>query len=155
MTDLGTLPGDSCSAVMAMNSRGDVVGGSGPCGPIFHAFLRENGGPMLDLNSLIASNPGVTILDALGINGRGEIAVWGLLPNGDVHAMVLIPCHGVGDCQNAVTTRNHLPRSFGPRISVQTRRRQMDIFTAYRARLVQQYHIPGLIQLISDPSVMP
>ena len=57
-------------------------------------FLRVRpiaGGPAIDLNSLV-SNADMTLTTPLYINSRGVIAGNGLLPNGDIHAFVLIPC---------------------------------------------------------------
>jgi probable HAF family extracellular repeat protein len=102
--DLGALPGDSCANAYYVNARGQVVGTSEsrdlcliPTGE--HAFLRENGGPMVDLNSLIPPGSSLQLTFAVAINDRGEIAGFGV-PAGcapqDVslcgHAYVLIPC---------------------------------------------------------------
>jgi probable HAF family extracellular repeat protein len=97
MTDLGTLPGDSCSQSQAVNSKGQMVGESStsPVCDFFinaRAFLWENGGPMVDLNTLVPSGSGLSLNGAVDINSRGEIAGSGLLANGDVHAVLLIPC---------------------------------------------------------------
>jgi probable HAF family extracellular repeat protein len=55
------------------------------------AFLWENGSSV-DLNTLVISNPsGAQLTIALSINERGEIAAQGVLPNGDVHAFLLVP----------------------------------------------------------------
>ena len=94
MTDLGTLPGDVVSQPQAVNSRGQVVGASSQT-PDFtanRAFLWESGGPMVDLNALVISGLGVQLLSAVDINNRGEIDAVGVLPTGDTHAILLIPC---------------------------------------------------------------
>jgi probable HAF family extracellular repeat protein len=96
MTDLGTADGDPCSYAVGINSKGQVVGSSTDCTNYVHASLWEDGGPMVDLNSLIPSNSGVQLTLALYINDRGEIAAHGTLSNGDQHAFLLIPC-GLGD----------------------------------------------------------
>ena len=87
MTDLGTLGTDNCSRALMMNSTGQIVGvsihvcGSGPRkNPLNHAFLWENGGPMVDLNTLIPANSGVYLFEAEKINSRGEIVARGLPP---------------------------------------------------------------------------
>ncbi len=90
MTDLGTF--DKCSLGNGINSKGQIVGASGLCGVAKHAFLSESGAPIIDLNTLIASNSGLTLTGAIYINDRGEIAGFGLRPNGDEHAYVLMPC---------------------------------------------------------------
>jgi probable HAF family extracellular repeat protein len=96
MTDLGTQDGDPCSLALSINSRGQVVGGSTDCSTLLngHAFLWEQGGPMVDLNSFVPASSNLTLTVATLINDRSEIAVQAVLPNGDTHAMLLIPCDG-------------------------------------------------------------
>jgi probable HAF family extracellular repeat protein len=104
MIDLGTLSGDSCSNAYFVNSAGQAVGTSEsrdlcliPTGE--HAFLWENGGPMVDLNSLIPPGSSLQLTFAFAINGNGEIVGTGV-PSGCTpdnigfcgHAFVLIPC---------------------------------------------------------------
>jgi probable HAF family extracellular repeat protein len=69
MIDLGTLAGDSLSEALDINDEDHVVGISLPSA---HAFLWQNG-IMKDLNSLIPSNSALLLLEASGINDRGEI----------------------------------------------------------------------------------
>jgi probable HAF family extracellular repeat protein len=91
--DLGTVDGDPCSRALSINRQGQIVGASTDCTEYRHAFLWENGGPMLDLNTLILPGSNLTAREGDYINDRGEIAGRGVLPNGDVHAILLIPCH--------------------------------------------------------------
>jgi len=44
---------------------------------------------MIDLNDLIVGDPGMVIFEAYYINDAGDIAATGLLPNGNVHAILL------------------------------------------------------------------
>ena len=90
MKDLGTL--DKCSLGNGLDKESQIVGASGLCGVAKHAFLSEDGGPIIDLNMLIPPGSGLTLTGAIYINDRGEIAGFGLRPNGDEHAYVLIPC---------------------------------------------------------------
>ena len=93
MSDLGTVAGDACNAALSINSRGQVVGfGSANCDQEDHAFLWENGGPIVDLSTLLLSGSAVTLIEAIFINDRGEIAARGKLASGDEHAIVLLPC---------------------------------------------------------------
>lgn len=93
MTDLGTLGNDTCSRALSINQDGQIVGVISPCGGEFtHATLWENGGPIVDLDSLVLNLSGLTVREADFINDRGEIAGRAVLPNGDVHAVLLIPC---------------------------------------------------------------
>ena len=93
MTDLGALASTSFAA--SINSRGQIVGRSrigAVTNPVQHAFLWENGGPMIDLNTVIPANLGVLLGEACCINDRGEIAGLGFLPNGEMRTFLLIPC---------------------------------------------------------------
>jgi len=103
MTNLGTLHPLPYSNAQWINSRGQVVGfGASTDFSVHVAFLWENGGPMVDLNTLVPPNSKLLLGQALHINDRGEIAGDGVLPDGDHHAFVLIPCDedhpGVEDC---------------------------------------------------------
>jgi hypothetical protein len=51
---------------------------------------------MIDLNTLVPPGTGLELADAgaASINDRGEIDGDRVLPNGDVHAFLLIPCDG-------------------------------------------------------------
>ena len=111
MTDLGTVPGDCCSDASYMNSQAQVVGTSGNSDfSVQRAFLWEDGGPMIDLNTLIPSGSPLFLERAFDINDRGEIIGYGLLSNGDSRAFLLIPCgegdEGCGDSAASATTQS-------------------------------------------------
>jgi len=78
--DLGTVAGDTCSGANWINSRGQIVGTSGDCNFDDHAGLSENGGPLVDLQSLVQPGSGVILVSAIFINDRGEIAARGTPP---------------------------------------------------------------------------
>ncbi|MEQ1354704.1 MAG: hypothetical protein ABLT11_11835 [Candidatus Acidiferrum sp.] len=93
VTNLGSLDDDVCSFAASSNSKGQIVGSSIPCdidGPS-RAFLWENGGPMVDLQTLVPPGASLVLAEAEFINDRGEIAGAAQLPNGDSHAVLLIP----------------------------------------------------------------
>jgi probable HAF family extracellular repeat protein len=97
--DLGTVPGDPCSRAYGLNSRGQVVGFSGDCHNTLHAFVWQDGGPMIDLNALIQPGTGYQLTNAVEISDRGEIlakaAPVGFTPNDDADLgplALLIPC---------------------------------------------------------------
>ena len=94
MKDLGTINEDTCSVVHSMNSHGLLVGTSGDCDRVFeqHGFLSLYGGPLIDLNEFLPHGSDLVITDGETINDRGQIAGTGMLPNGDFHAIVLVPC---------------------------------------------------------------
>ncbi len=93
MTDLGTVGTDPASEAFSINAQGQIVGGTFIFfGPDLHGFLSENGGPIVNLNELVLPGSDVSVATGLVINDRGEIAGRGILPNGDYHAILLIPC---------------------------------------------------------------
>jgi probable HAF family extracellular repeat protein len=100
MSNLGTLAGNSCSAANAINSKGQIVGGSGfravPFFPactdtVEHAVLWEDG-HIYDLNFVLTTKSDLILNEATFINGHGEITGFGTTTTGDTHAFVLIPC---------------------------------------------------------------
>jgi probable HAF family extracellular repeat protein len=118
--DLGTVEGDPCSRGRAINARGQIVGGSSDCHNFLHAFVWEEGGPMLDLNTLIPPDSGLQLTNAFNINDRGEILAksipLGVTPIDDEdlgHVVLLIPCgddhehcgEGIESSDAAVTPR--------------------------------------------------
>ena len=144
MTNLGTLNGDDCSLAFHINSKGQIVGISFPCAspvfPNFHGFLWQNG-LMTDLNAFAPPDSSLTTWgDGAFINDHGEIAGVRVLPNGDLHAFLLVPCgEGTEGCVDAVegaAATTNLPARSGsmPTIPV----------AAWRARLARRYNIPGL-----------
>ncbi len=148
--DLGNL--GFTSFAFAINNKGQVVGHSHLDALTTHAFLWQNGGPMIDLNTRIPPGSGVQLTDAVTINDRGEIAALGLLPNGDQHAVLLIPC-GEGDdgCQGESPTgatqnspaaaTQHPPTAAPPDPVLSDGPRGM--LDRLRARWGQRYRIPG------------
>ena len=154
MTNLGTLNGDDCSLAFHINSKGQIVGNSFPCasgpdGPNVHGFLWQNGF-MTDLNAFAPPGSGLTLRLGGIINDRGEIAAFWLLPNGDIHAVLLIPCQegdgGCGDAAEGTTTTQSNPASVTSNVTTSTQgpRTPFGIVAAWRARWAQRYHIPGL-----------
>jgi probable HAF family extracellular repeat protein len=94
MQDLGTLPGDLWSWANNINSKGQAVGTSFPATGS-RAFIWQNG-VMTDLNTLIPAGSPLYLLEAFGINDRGQIAGFGQLSNGELRGYLLNPC-GEGD----------------------------------------------------------
>jgi probable HAF family extracellular repeat protein len=89
MRDLGNF--GLSSVGFNINSKGQVVGHSRLSDGTPHAYVWENGGPMMDLNTLIPPTD-LLLIDAFDINDQGEIAAEALLPNGDIHGVLLVPC---------------------------------------------------------------
>jgi probable HAF family extracellular repeat protein len=154
--DLGTVSGDPCSRGRGLNAHGQVVGGSSDCANFLRAFLWEEGGPMLDLNTLIPPESGFQLTNAFNINDRGEIlakaAPLGFTPNDDAdlgHLVLLVPCDSgdadAGCDENDAATLNAAPQSSArminslPTTSPLTPRQQL---AAWRARISRQLRIP-------------
>jgi probable HAF family extracellular repeat protein len=108
MTDLGVVDSFPCSTAFSVNSNGQVVGETGICGqgggP---SFFSEHGGPMVDVNTLVLPGSDIEVVDAFQINDRGEIAGGGLLPNGDIHAVLLVPA-SPAEIAAAAAAPNHV-----------------------------------------------
>ncbi len=88
MTDLGNL--GVFSVAYGINDGGQVVGDSFT-GSEFSAFLWEDSGPMVDLNTLVENPSSLHLTSAYAISDSGEILATGSLPNGDTRVAVLTP----------------------------------------------------------------
>jgi probable HAF family extracellular repeat protein len=85
MTDLGTLPGDVFASAHGINTKGQVVGGSGNASGNLRAFLWRDG-VMTDLNTLNAGGSSLFLLLAEDINARGQITGFALqVSTSEVH----------------------------------------------------------------------
>jgi len=110
--DLGTVDSDPCGQALSVNARGQVVGGTSDCNFFLHAFLWEEGGPMLDLNEFIPTGSGLQLTFALDINDRGEILAKSIPPgvspyqDADLygHLVLLVPCGAEEEttCENSL-----------------------------------------------------
>jgi hypothetical protein len=85
--------GDACSDAFLLNNRGQVIGPSyESCDfQIVRGYLWDNG-VIIDLNAFVPPDSALQLADPLFINDRGVIVVSGFLPNGNEHAVVLLPC---------------------------------------------------------------
>jgi hypothetical protein len=70
---------------------------------------------MTDLNTLIPPESPKFLLEAVGINDRGQIAGFGHLPDGEVHGYVLTPCTnwGSGRLRPRPATTSAVPSLLG------------------------------------------
>jgi probable HAF family extracellular repeat protein len=90
MQNLGSLGGNHSEA-NGINDPGKVVGSSDTSDGERHAFLKEGGQPMRDLNTLIPADSGWTISSATAINNDGQIAANGYKEGVGQHALLLTP----------------------------------------------------------------
>ncbi len=112
MTDLGLLPGQPCSTALAVNSKGQIIIDTGICGVGGGPPALWDNGTLYDLTTLILPGSGVTVVGENFINDSGEIAATGILPNGDQHALLLIPVGEDEDNANSgVMTTEVVPAS--------------------------------------------
>jgi len=161
MTDLGSVNGEPCAFAQNINSKRQVVGVAFDCvTPGGHAWLWENGGPIVDLNTLVPPGSSLTLELAENINDRGEISGIGSPPGcGDPfvcgHGFVLIPCdrdHSdeegcegeslAGVTQNipVASQRSITTTPANPALSD----RPATMLGRLRARWGQRYRVPGL-----------
>jgi len=152
MNDLGRLPGHICSRANQINNQGQIVGNSSDCVTVLRAFLWENGGPMVDLNTLIPRNSSLLLTNAIDINDRGEISGMGV-PAGCQpvdqdsceHAYLLIPD---GDCDEDNEARVAaseagavLTQKDGA--AAQPAEAPLTPIDRIRGMMRQRYHLPG------------
>jgi len=139
LNDLGTVGSDPCSNAFYVNSTGQVVGTSTNCmGVTLHVFLWENGGPMIDLGTFVPPGFNLSLTEPTFINERGEITINGVLPNGDEHAFMLIPCdEGEAGCIDAAATPVNARATTSPQ-SPQSASRH-SVLTGSHARWKQRF----------------
>jgi probable HAF family extracellular repeat protein len=95
--DLGVVAPCLNSTAVAVNGHGDIVGGLGACNGnpndiyYYGAFIRRNGSPMVDLDSLVDPPSDLHLNNALDINDQGEIAANAYTADGEYRGVVLIP----------------------------------------------------------------
>ena len=76
MQDLGILPGDSFSRALGINDAGEIVGSSGDSHDV-RAVLWNSKGEAQDLNTLATLPASIKLMEAIGINAKGQIAALG------------------------------------------------------------------------------
>lgn len=110
---------------------------------------------MADLNTLIPPDSSMHLSWAVYINDRGEITGYGVLPNGDVHTFLLIPCeenhadvegcdYDMVDEAAAAAPSNSAPMTGGLAAATSTQHStSSEMLAAGRARMLRLPHIPG------------
>ena len=141
MTDLGTVGTDPCSVANTINSSGQIVGSSTTCQSGLHAFIWENGGPMVDLNTLVHPGTGLQLISAAYISDSGEITGDAALPNGDTRAFLLIPCDEKhpGECEDNLYDRGRHAAGQRARGGVPTDDEARQRIACYSARTLPQH----------------
>lgn len=86
---LGSLGGNA-GVANALNNDNQIVGWSQIASGALHAFLYTNG-TMQDLNLVIPPTSGITLIDAVGIDGSGRIVAYGTDASGQMDEFLLTP----------------------------------------------------------------
>jgi probable HAF family extracellular repeat protein len=116
MTDLGVANRWPCSTAIDINAKGQIIVDTGICGVGGGPGSLWQDGVLYDLNTLIPPNSGFVIGDVNFINDSGEIAVTGILSNGDEHALLLIPGGGNdANANNGAAATDLVPALIAPR----------------------------------------
>ena len=143
MTDLGAVGSDPCSNGFYINASAQVVGTSTDChGTVLHAFLWEHGS-MVNLNAYIG--PDFAFVEPIVINDRGEIGGNGILLNGDVHVVLLVPDGYCNDaCEGGIAASQNSAIS-APNVETMTRISESSLSPVEKSRMQmrQRYHMPG------------
>src|SRR5260370_2248287 len=94
IVDLGATADLPCSYANGINNLGQVLGALQHCPNVIagrEALLWEKG-DLVNLNTLIPLGSEIVLIQAITANDRGEILAEGRLVNGDLRAVLLIPC---------------------------------------------------------------
>ncbi len=105
-------------------------------------FLWEDGGPMVDLNTLVPPNSGIQLNETGQINDHGEISAIGVDANNNYHAVLLIPCDenhpGVEGCDYSMVDAASAAAQSAARPYVPSTTQNLS-----RSRWSNRYHING------------
>jgi probable HAF family extracellular repeat protein len=96
MTDLSVLTGGTDSWAFGLNNSGVVVGTSDVTGSVYRAFVWDSVNGMRNLNNLIPTGTGWTLLRATDVNDEGFITGFGTNGSGDTRAFLLTPTCNAG-----------------------------------------------------------
>jgi probable HAF family extracellular repeat protein len=145
MTDLGIPAGDTCGTAYAINSSEQIVGDSGNCTGFNRGFLWENGGPIVDLQTLVLPGSDITIVETNYINDAGEISGFGTNSNGDQRAILLIPCDDdhPGQCEDNSLVEAPTQQTSPEATMKQGGESAADTANPLRNRFGKGFHIPG------------
>jgi probable HAF family extracellular repeat protein len=96
MEDIGTLPGAVVTVAPCchtLNNHDEMTGFSIDDAGNMNAFYWKNS-VITDLNTLISASSGWYLLNTASINDAGQIAGFGVNPDGELHAFLATPCSG-------------------------------------------------------------
>jgi probable HAF family extracellular repeat protein len=90
LKDLGTIGTDDRSAALSINNKGLIVGYTFTLTGESRGFVSD-GGPLVELNTLVRRPHGLYVLEAYYTNDRNEIVGIAVNKKGQVHPVVLVP----------------------------------------------------------------
>ncbi len=92
LDNLGTIGTDARSVAVSINNNRQIVGYTfGDDGSEIRGFISDQGGALVDINTLIRKPHGLNVLAAYYINDSGEVVGFALTQSGEIHPVVLIP----------------------------------------------------------------
>jgi len=151
MSSIEPLEGDTCSDAFLINGRGQVIGPSFDCnGESTRGYLWDDG-VIIDLNAFVPPGSDLHLADPQFINDRGEIVVAGFLPNGNEHAVVLLPCYEDDDdkecreaSQNMTASSKAVGRTVAAGTAIRPRVSRAEMLAQLHSRKTRRYHIFGV-----------
>ena len=109
------------------------------------ATLWEPRGPGIDLNAFLPPGSDLTLFETHFVNDRGEIVAVGVLPNGDQHIVVMVPCSD-SDSEDCRSARDETATSQRQSIfNTQPSRLSQESLSAIQARMT--YRLRGITRL--------
>ena len=110
--DLGTVEGDVGSVGLAINGMGAIGGVSFPADPTAspRAFIRPEGGTMVDLNSLIPADSELYLFSVCSINSRGEVVGLAFDAQGNFHGYLATPGSSAASGADDLSAVSHSAR---------------------------------------------
>jgi probable HAF family extracellular repeat protein len=90
ITELASLEGATDTQGLGINAEGTVVGSAALADGTSRAVVWREGNAY-DLNSLLASQPGVTLQEAAAVNDVGQIIAWGAASGSPMRSFLLTP----------------------------------------------------------------
>jgi hypothetical protein len=105
---------------------------------------------MMDLNDLVPSGSGLVLTAGEFINDRGEIGASGVLPNGDHHAILLLPCDQRCDSESFSdgSERSDL-LLVAPRKAATSTQNRVEMLTQFHTRMTRRFGHVGKTHTIA------
>ena len=115
-------------------------------------FLWENGGPIVDLQTLVLPGSDITIVETNYINDAGEISGFGTNSNGDQRGLLLIPCddNHPGQCEDNSLVEAPTQQAGSQATMTQGSESPLSPIERIRSQMRQRDHLPGQLAAPRD-----